>query len=427
MPVWQKVCSGLLLPFLVVFLCLANFAMSDELSFTPSLETKEEFTDNLFYTTQKKADLISIFSPGFDAGGGTERVTYDLLGVIDRRLYEQNPELDDWDYHWDGKINYQLTPNLIAFTEATYRKDSSPGQFLETTGVLLTTTEPTYTNTYTLGENYNLSEKTAIGLAYGVLRVTYNYPAYSDYDGNFANLSLNHDLGDLFSSTIGRINLGYSHYRFNDPETSLYLLPPQSGLYRPRNSMADMYSCSIGAQHALSETWSVSLDTGPRYTTSEFDTYSTLLPLFPYVYNIQRKTTKDWSPVGNFSLSYKEEKTSGSLTVSRDIGPAGGSYGITQRITVNLSISQRFTDKLSGSVAVNYFLNKASAQQFSGSAESLNVEDSWISPTIHYDFNNDLGVEFNYNFLWYKNKETNGTLDRNLCFFRLVYKHRFLD
>ena len=94
---------------------------------------------------------------------------------------------------------------------------------------------------------------------------------------------------------------------------------------------------------------------------------------------------------------------------------------------MNLSISQHFTDKLSGSVSVNYFLNKESAQQFSGNAESLNVEDYSISPTIHYDFNNDLGMEFNYNFLGYKNKETNGTLDRNLCFFRLVYKHPFLD
>ena len=410
MPVWQHIRPGLLLVFLVV-LSLTNLAMSAENSFTPSLNIKGEYTDNLFFDqTNKKDQFISTFSPGFEVKRRTERGTYNLLGVIDRRVYKQNPEFNDWNYFWDGKINYQLTPKLSAFTEARYRKNSSPDQFIDVTGVVLNTIQPTYTNDYSLGGTYYLSEKTVADLSYGVVRVTYDNPENMDYVGNSANLSLTRDLEELFSSTIGQINLGYSHYSFNDPAI---------GFYHPRNSILNNYTCTIGAQHALSEIWSVNLNVGPRYTTSEFDTYTPG--------NVKRKTTKNWGPGGKLDLTYNGEKTSGSLSFSQEVSPAGGSYGATERTTVRLSVSQRFTDKLLGNVSATYFLNQADAQQFSGSGGSLDQETYSISPTIRYNFNNDLGVEFTYNFTRIKDKENKTTADRNLCFFRLVYKHPFFE
>jgi len=425
MPAWQKVRSGILLLFLAVCLILANLAMSAEISFTPSLNIKEEYTDNLFFDrTNKKDQFISTFSPGFEVETKTERGAFNLLGVIDRRVYKQNPEFNDWNYFWDGKINYQLTPRLSTFTEARYRKNSSPDQFLDLTGVEFNTTQPTYTNDYSFGGEYYLSEKTVADLSYGLVRVTYDNPDNMDYVGNMVNLSLTHNLEEFFSSTIGRMNLGYSHYSLNDPGTSLYEFTPKIDFYRPRNTMINNYTCTIGARHALSEKWSVSLDAGPRYTTSEFDTNTIV---FPFVTNIKRKTTKDWGPGGHLALTYNREKTSARLTASQEVSPAGASYGATERTNVSVSVSQRFTDKLLGKVSVNYFLNQADAQQFSGSKRSLDKKTYTISPAIRYDFNDDLGVEFNYKFSRVKDQEANTTRDRNLCFFNLVYKHPFFE
>ena len=74
-----------------------------------------------------------------------------------------------------------------------------------------------------------------------------------------------------------------------------------------------------------------------------------------------------------------------------------------------------------------YFLNQADAQQFSGRGGSSDEETYTISPTIRYNFNNDLGVEFTYKFTRIKDNEDKTTADRNLCFFRLVYKHPFFE
>jgi uncharacterized protein (PEP-CTERM system associated) len=100
--------------FLVIvgmMMCIVENAYADEFKLTPSLAVKEEYNDNILYTsTGAQRDFIATISPGLALTDRTERLDLSMLARLDHGLYSSHKELDATDQYYEITGKYAFTP-----------------------------------------------------------------------------------------------------------------------------------------------------------------------------------------------------------------------------------------------------------------------------------------------------------------------------
>ncbi len=401
--------SCFLLPSCLLFLFLFSFfffslvfpsgeARGDDFKLIPSLSFKEEYNDNLFFTeTDKERDLITTISPGLELINRTEKLDLNLSGRIHKLIYGKNDPLGKVEQNYRGRLRYFLHPKLNLFAEAGFLRDYRTDRDIEITGLVMKAIRRDRQN-YGAGAEYIFSEKTKGNFFYSFERSDYQRdPEFVDTNYHEASIGFIHDFSQRLPSTMGRINFGYGRYEYGE-------------------AAIDYYYATIGMSRQISEKWSVLVDGGGSYTHSEFEVLRAIgLP--PLIVRVKKKEDGGgW--VGQASLSYRGEKTprgektAGDLTFSHRMMPATGTIGATQRTTLLLDLSHRFTYELLARLSAGYYINKSERERFG--AGVLDERTFRVHPRIRYEFTKDMAMEGSYSFTLLRNRDAGTTVKRNL-------------
>ena len=398
-----------------ISMSIVEDAYTDEFKLTPSVAVKEEYNDNILYsTTNTQKGFITTLSPGLALTDRTERMDLSLSGRLDHRLYSSHRDLNATDQYYEGSGKYAFTPRLNLSGKALYSRDSLPGRDFETSGLSLSNVKRDRQN-YTFSGDYLLSEKTMNTFSYDYLNDKYDSISYTDLEANTFNIGFIRDMSGVFESTKARLNMGYAKYRTPTPGMKV-----------------DNYEATIGIDRALNEKWNLLFDGGARYTITE--TRFTVLELFqPFpplpIFNLvpveKTERNRGWGMVVQLALTYKGERNSGSISASIDLLSASGYSGSTERTSFAFYVSRRFTYELYGTLSGGYYINKSKAGEFSTRKTDENMMR--ISPGIRYEFDKDKAIEASYTYNKTKYNVSNAEAQRNTFFVRFRMQHHLFQ
>jgi hypothetical protein len=384
-------------------LFLIGEARGDEFRLVPSVGLKEEYNDNLFFTEgDKTTDFLTTLSPGLELITRTERLDLNLSTRVSGLIYGSNEDLNAVDHNHRGRLLYALHPKLKVSADAGFLKSSSPDQELEATG-LVTKVTKLYKYNFGGGLEYTFTEKTRADLSYFYEKYDYpGDPELVDSTGHNASVGFIHDLNQYISNTAGRMNFGYAQYEFRDTTTQYYYF-------------------TIGMNRALNEKWSLLLDAGPSYTRSEFEVLR-IEPVPPSSFRTvtDKETEKGTGWFGQAALSYQGEKTTANVTFSNRLAPASGTVGVTERTSLILDLTHRWTYELSVGLSAGYYLNKSERGEFSRAG--IDEETFRISPRVRWELSKDVALEGSYNYTSVKDKLADTESKRNLFMLSFVVK-----
>ena len=404
---------------LVIILSTAYpaFSWGNEFSLVPSLSVKEEYNSNIFFSTNdKRTDFITTLSPGLEMVNNTERLNTDVLARLDRLEYVNNNNLSSTDQTYKGSLQYLVTPLLNVSAAVGYLRDSRPDRTLATTGIV-SLAVPRENTTSSLSTNYQLTEKTLVGVAYAYNRDHFiDQPSLDDISHNI-NASLIYDLGTYFPAVKGRINGGYSYYTF-----------PGSNI---GSTMA-----TVGFSRDFNEVWNIQVDGGVQHTRSDI-AIQRLEPVIAYFPGIpipfligtqlvsEQMKSAGWGWIGSASLNFKGELDMGSLSYSRNVQPAIGLGGAATRDAITFSAQHRVSYEWLLLFNAGYFTNNSNSQQFS--SQSINQRSFDINPVGRYEFSKDMYVEGSLDYVNYDDMVAKTHINRYLCSLRLYIQHPILE
>lgn len=360
----------------------ATSAFAEKKVFTPSVEVKKEYTDNLFFSSQNVVeDFITTVSPGVVASRETERYKASLQVRLDALAYADNSELNAIDQSCELGYAYSVSPQLDLDVEAAYTKDSRSDRDVDQSGLVLGT-NTRENKRFSGNTGYMLNEKTSVSLNYQYFRSDIDDDAYSDMYSHNLSTGLTHDLGKYWPNAFAMTNMGYSRLEYT-------------------NARLDNYSATVGFKKQFTELYSLRLNVGPRYTRSDFHTIG--------------MKSSEWGVKTDTALSHDGEKTKASLSFSKDLNSGTSEQtGTTDKSSVSAAVTHRFADEWVAVFNASYHQNKSDSGSLSlaGTDErSIN-----ISPGLRYKFTENVHLAASYKYSSIKNDTNNTRAKRNLLF-----------
>jgi hypothetical protein len=406
--------SKLKLLLLAVFTLIATPVFADQFKLLPGISLRQEYNDNLFFDRWLKThDFITTISPGLALTNKTEKLDLALSGHVDVLEYLNNPGLNRKDQGYNGSARYSLTQNLGVSARGTYISDSRPDRDFLVSGLVYNSARRQNT-TYGLGSDYVFTEKTTGFVSYDYAKSDWSGPKFAGYNYEWygVNGGFIRDMSSLMAGTKAQLNMGHDNTKYSGLEI-------------------DTYMASLGLTKKFSEVWSLLVDGGGRYLRSDFAvTTFQLVPIFPpFIFQVVRiarpQTAEKLDWIAHSTLSYIGEKTSGNLTLGRDIYAGSGSMGALERTSAALFVSRRFTWEWSGTFSAGYIKNRAKSGELG--ALEVNREAVSVSPGIRYEFTRDFFLDAAYSFYWTKDIFGETEVQRNQVWVRLTVQHPMFE
>lgn len=367
--------------------------LAGEFKLVPSLAVTEEYNDNIFFEDRDEIeDWITTISPGLTLSHRTDQLDLNISARGDSIKYGQNDELNEFDQNYTGNLGYRISPRMSVSGNAGYTVDSRSDRDIETTG-LVQSTEERKSYTFGLAGGYILSEKSAVSLSYAFERNDFDSPEYENDKYHESNLVFTHDLSKFFPRTAGQINFGYSYYDASD-------------------ITVDNYYGTVGLNWEITEIFNLLVAGGSRYTEYE-------------VRDGEQVKDEEWGGVGQMTLSYRGDLTSANLSVQKDLSPARGENGTTDRTSFLFNIRRRLTEKFSASLSGEYFLNTADSGELA--TQDIDERAMNIRPGLSYEIIDDLILDLSYTYTRVKDREEHSRSRRNLVFARFSYQYPLFE
>ena len=378
-------------------LMLTRPVTAAETEVIPSVELRQEYTDNLFLSaTQPVSTFITRVSPGVKATARSERMSGSLAAKLSGFHYSENHSRDSLDQSCEGTGGVQATPQFKLSGSAAYRKESSPEQNLETSGQVVNATS--WHQIYGSGAEYRIGELTVGSLSYGYDQTDYGKQIeYSNVTSHNASIGLSHDADRLLPLLKLRSSARYSRSDY-------------------KTSQVENYELIIGASRQLHELWSFSADAGTRYTRSDFQT-QTFDSGTGFGVRQDQNDSIGW--VLATSLDYRGEKLQGSLNFNRDLSTSSGSFGsAVESDVVIFSLRRQLSYELFAVLGGGYYRSFANSNQFG----SQKVDDtSWRGTfSLRYEFNRKVSADVGYDYYHLESAASNSYTNRNKVFLQLT-------
>lgn len=381
----RSVCA-LLLP-----LAYAAAVPAAQTALTPSLSVMQEYTDNLFTSSSHRVNtFITHARPAIRVTGRNELLSGSLAARLDAMHYSRDSQMDKVDQIYEGNGTWRLTPLLALAADASYRRESWPDREIESSGQPLTSASQRHN--YGARAEYRVGELTAVILDYRYERIDYTRDdALSDVTAHSLGAALGYDAQRLLSRLKLRSALRFSRSEYTA-------------------SLTENYELSVGGSMQLNELWSLSVDTGGRYTRTELQAAS--LPTYSMTHN-----GAGWTFRG--AIDYAGEKFNGSLAYARELSNASGSYGTSvERNIVTLNMRQRISYQLFALAGAGYYRSNAD----SVSSLLVNADETGVrgSLSLRYEFNRSVAADLGYECFRLDNDSPDGTAFRNKLFVQLT-------
>ena len=357
-----------------------------------SVGVKEEYLDNIFFTSDDKVDdYITTLSAGIEARKRTERLSAGLKGLVEPVEYLDNDDLNNVDQFYDGYVNYLVSERLSVGGIASYKYDSRPDRDVVDTGLILGT-NVRKTQLYNGEVEYELTELSNVFLGYTYTKEDFERTISNDYNGHFAVARWERDLQDWLVGTRGVVNFGYDRYNY-------------------RFSSTDSYSVTLGLEKELSELYSFFIDVGGRYSKFDFFDDDDL--------NIKDDGTGGILKSG---LKYYGEYNNINVYILHDIAPASGRGRTVERTSFVGSWRYRITEKLSSNLIGGYYLNKGDV-----SFDPLDEITIRVVPRLIYQLGNNMKIIASYSYTWIDQKQFDTDKSRNDLFISFTWDQTFFE
>ena len=401
---------GFLVTVIFIRCLFGGQAWGEDYDIIPSLMVKEEYTDNVFFSSSSRtSSFITALVPRLILAKRDERTDAALTVGIDGFIYrDTRGVVTALNQHYRGRVSYQLTPRLSGSVDAAYMINNQPDDNLEQDGAVIDAVRRDL-QTYSGSVNYALSEKSTVGLAYLYDQENYSGIPTSDNSSHAASLGYEYDLKAFLPSARGRLNFGFNTYEFSDSNT-------------------DNYTATVGMGWAFSETWDFTAGVGGRYTNSEFDEIIVVPIQEPpsLSQSTVRRSNTGYGWVARAALSVRGGETqNGSLIFNHNVALSSSRSGASETTSVDLQYRRFFTEKLSSSVSVGYQLSDSDGEQFS----STNIDENYIrfNAGLRYEFNRNMALDTSYSFVKAIYNQTDTSAYRNSFLVSFSVRYPLLD
>jgi hypothetical protein len=360
---------------------VASSALADTNQLTPFANLKEEYTDNVFFSSDNVTeDWITTLTGGVTYRFEDERTRAGGTIRLDALRYAHATELNDIDQSYSADVSRQQTERLTWRASAAYIRDSTPGRDIDVTGLILNT-DIRHRQHYSAGADYQFTEVTSGHVSYDFQQDRFDDPRNSDVTAHSLSLSLERDMNRWWNNVSGFLTLGATRYDYD-------------------TANIDSYSLTIGARKYLYELMSLDVSAGGRFTRSDFDLFG--------------ESSDDWGGVGRLSLRYWREKLSCNVSIVHDVQADSSRTGVTERTSLVTQFSYRFLERMTGSLTAGIYLNKADA----GSLSRTGVDETTfiVRPSLQWRLLDTLRIGVSYVYENLKDHETDRDVRRNAVF-----------
>ena len=410
-------------------LCFApQPALCAENVFKTSLSVRGEYNDNIFVSSGKKADFITTVSPEIEFSSRAERMNAGVSGGLDVVEYSRHGTLNDKEWHLKGQAGWKPGSATEIFVNALYKRDFRPDRDIDDTGLGLDTSVREH-QSYGFQGTKRLSDHVHSGWSYSYGRDDFDNPEQYNSRNHSASLFFNYSLDEI---TAVRTKLGYGCYEYTRTTCGSFSLSPfESGSFcLAETNMTQNILLMAGLERQLGDVWHLSVELGPGYLETEAESIlrqhleSLFLPPENSITRVIVKSEK-WSATGSLNLSFRGERTRGSLEFSGRVDPASGRSGPSQRGTVALKVNRRFTRAFQGSLSATYYINNFDETTASETDPST---QAWhFASRLRYAFTPDVELEAAYSLRLRKQEDSDSRQTQNVLSIRLYYRHPWLD
>jgi hypothetical protein len=304
--------------------------------------------------------------------------------------------LDATDIYFSGSVEHRTTQRLELSSNAGYIQDSRPDRDVDISG-FVQGTEIRKRLFFDMGGSFQTSENLNNQLFYRYESNTYDDPEFTD--SVIHNIQFTHTwlAARWFENTLGRFNLGYTHYTFDEATTGTF-------------------AGTIGASWDQSERISFLFDLGARYVQSEFQvTEPVVIPDPPFVQLVTQDERSDtWGGIGQFTFVYRGASYQTAVILSSDLREAGGRGGTALRTSLAVNYDQRISEKLRGFASAGFNINRA--EQGQTAAEDIDERAAYFRPSLHYELNKHWIFDLAYNVTWAQDRVDRNEAVRNKIF-----------
>ena len=386
----------------LIVLKLSTGVEADDFQILPSILVRQEYNDNIFFTSSDKVDdNITTVIGALEISNRTELLDLNLRGTVAPFFYWDNGDLDDVDQDYRGRAGYRFTERFSAGANAAYRVDNSPNRDVVTTGLVLNNDRR---KTWHFGANagYSLSEITEASLSYSYEDTDWSDPdadrqGSSGYD---LNLGMTRNLSLWLRPTTGRLNFGYSDWDYDTSKTSSFF-------------------GSVGVDSALTEKFHFLVDIGARYVDSDFKTVELVgVPPGILVPKVVNRSNSGWGGIGSAGLQYSGLRTNAGLIFSHDLRTGSGtSPSVLTRLVGNADY--RLLEKLSVGLTAGAYRNKADRDDFS--FQEIDTMTYNLRPRVRWEFYDNFTLEGAYTYTFVDDNAADDTRSQHRAYLQVAY------
>jgi len=350
---------------------------------TADVEPSVEYNDNVFMSEDEQSSVHYVISPTVSISHALDNMasSLDFGYKIDR--YISLSDLDTENPFIQFRTNHQTERSAWGL-ETSYTEDSTRTDAADDTGDFTTQSIVT-TKSISPSYSHQLTERDSISISASYSERQYSTTDYSDNETKSLTTAWQHQYTERWN---GGVSVSVSNYKsagIND------------------SSENDNYNLSLTSAYELSELWNLSGQIGVRQLKSEqLDSFG----------NTEKNTNSGSS--FNVTANKRTELDSLTIGISRSLSPSSTGE-VNEQQGINLNWSRELSETLTASLATRYQETTSASDDGDEKRENIN-----FSPSIRWQFERNLGLNFSYNYRQQKSSDEDD-VDSNSVMLTLNY------
>ena len=385
--------------FIVVIgalIVLPIVASAGDTTLIPSLAIQGRYDNNvLFDRTDVIDDYSSIITPALILNYKSERTELDLGGDVAFINYLDQTDLDTIIQDYYLNLGRSMTERLQTNVSLGYTIDTLLESELEQTGRVFDREdrESFYAGG---GMDYQLSQKSAMGFSYNFSRVDYQEETRADRN--------EHDVAAYYSRFF---NEGIDSITVKPSYRHIIIIDEIAAL-ETRDVKANSYSLNLGWTHRYSETSTLRLFIGGRYTEEA-----------PEGEISDNEKTDGLGMVADLSYAIEDERSSFQIGYKRDISydAENDQREVDQLYTF---YKHAITERFNGGLRARVY-NTRSESEDNNNEDTILLD---ISPWLDYSLTekHSLRLTYRYSLEYDETQTSDKTVDRSQITLAVVFK-----
>lgn len=400
------------------------------LEITPSIDFRQEVTDNLLYEADNPVDdAVSTVAPELALLNRSGNLTAAMSSRLIFIRHFEHSEFDSTDRSFSGRLGYQWSPRWGLSVSANHSRDSRSDRDFEETGLVQTTDIRRQTR-LSLSTEYFLTPTKGMNFSYSYYQENGDDPTLNDVDGHTFSLAYFRDLRALWPRLTGSANLRYAFYDYKrsfdqSVPFSFFGIPAGSVLTSTSDLQKDDYlNLYWGLRYLWSKKVRLNIELGAGYHQTElrrsvYRTYSQ--GVFPDEALPDRiQDSRSWNFVGLLEAVYADKINEIRFSISEDLGSPTGTTGSTRRTSFHFAIGRKLS--LNGYARLSASLIQNTADRESILQSDANDLAFTVTPLLRYRIIDNLVLEISYKYSLTRYRITDTHANRNLVSIRIAYQ-----